>query len=158
MESVDLIEEMTAVVRKLNQVTIPYAQCGGLAIAFHGFVCATQDIDFLVRPEHLSAVMNAVGEIGYTFSGGIIPAGDRKAHPCEIHRLSKIVAKEWVTLDFVLANPSLEPAWESRQKQEWLGEPIWVVSRDGLGVMKRLSHRPIDLSDLQALGIPVNET
>jgi hypothetical protein len=157
MQSVDLIEEMTAVVRKLNSAKIPYALCGGLAVAFHGHVRATQDIDFLVRPEHISSLMETLGSIGYTLEGGVIPVGYGEIHPCEIHRVSKAVGNQLVTLDLIATNPSLEPAWNERQQREWRGETISVVSRDGLAVMKRLSRRPIDLADLQALGIPIDE-
>ena len=158
MKSVDLIEEMTAVVRMLNSAKIPYALCGGLAVAFHGHVRATQDIDFLVRPEHISTLMSALAEIGYTLEGGVIPVGYGEEHPCDIHRVSKVVGNQLVTLDLVVTNPTLEPAWEGRQQRELQGEMISVVSREGLGIMKRLSKRPNDLSDLRALGIPTDET
>lgn len=153
----DLIDELQVIVRKLDDAGIPYALCGGLAVAFHGYVRATQDIDVLVRPEHLDAVMKAVGEIGYNLEGGVIPLGFGEAHALDMHRISKAAGKELVTLDVVLVNPTLEPAWNSRIQADWNGRQLWVVSPEGLGVMKRLSRRPHDLVDLQHLGIPVDE-
>ena len=153
----DLIAELQSVVRTFDDAGVPYALCGGLAVAFHGYVRATQDIDLLVRPEHLERVMNAVSEIGYHVEGGVIPLGVGAAHPREVHRISKVVDKELVTLDIVLVNPALEPAWNSREHVLWNDGNLWVVSKVGLGVMKRLSRRPNDLVDLQMLGIPTDD-
>ena len=128
-----------------------------MAVAVHGYVRFTQDVDLLIRSESLSAVKNAVEEIGYNLEGGVIPVGVGEAIPCEVHRISKVVGKVLATLDLILVNASLEPAWESRQKYELQGQELWVVSREGLGVMKRLAHRPQDLIDLENLGIPIDE-
>lgn len=153
----DLIVELQSIVRKLDEAGLPYALCGGLAVAFHGYVRATQDIDVLVRPEHLHAVTKAVGEIGYNLEGGVIPPDFGESHPLEVHRICKAVGEELVTLDFVLVNPTLKAAWNARIKADWNGQRLWVVSPKGLGVMKRLSRRPHDLVDLQQLGIPIDD-
>ena len=52
----DLIAELSAVIHKLHEKQIPYALCGGLAVALHGYVRTTQDIDLLILPEHWDAV------------------------------------------------------------------------------------------------------
>ena len=49
---------------------VEYAECGGLAMAIHGFARATMDIDLLIRPESLENAF-AVG----------------KAHGFDIHGL-----------------------------------------------------------------------
>ena len=118
----------------------------------------TRDIDLLIRPENLAAVKTAVEEIGYNLEGGVLPIGFGELHPCDVHRISKVVGKTLATLDLILVNPSLEPAWESRQRYHWQNQELWVVSRMGLGVMKRLSHRPGDLVDLDNLGIDTHGT
>lgn len=156
--SVDLIEELSAVVRILEDRRIDYALCGGLAVAVHGYVRFTQDIDLLIRPEDTLAVKSAVEEIGYNLEGGVLPMGFGEVHPLDIHRISKAVGKSLVTLDLILVNPTLEPAWNSRRQYNWNDETLWVVSREGLGLMKRLSHRPIDLIDLENLGIAADES
>lgn len=153
----DLIVELQSIVRKLDEKGIPYALCGGLAVAIHGYVRFTQDIDLLVRPEHLDKLLNAVNEIGYNLEGGVIPVGVDEAHPCDIHRISKVVGKSLATLDLIPVNALLEPAWETRETYDLQGQSLWVVSRDGLGVMKRLSRRRNDLNDLENLGIPLDE-
>lgn len=153
----DLIEELSAVVQALEGRGIEYALCGGLAVAVHGYVRFTQDIDLLIRPEDLSEVISAIEAIGYNLEGGVIPLGFGEAHPLDVHRISKAVGKSLVTLDLILVNPTLESAWNSRRQYDWNHETLWVVSREGLGVMKRLSRRPLDLIDLENLGIAADE-
>ncbi len=154
----DLIAELHTLIRQLDEKEIPYALCGGMAVAIHGYVRFTQDIDLLIRPEDVERLMQAVNEIGYHLDGGAIPVGFGEAHPCDIHRISKVVDKSLVTLDAILVNPALERAWDTRQQYNLHGQELWVVSRDGLGVMKRLSRRPIDLIDLKNLGLAADES
>jgi hypothetical protein len=151
--TMDLTTELAAIIDCLDAEGIPYALCGGLAVALHGHVRTTQDIDLLIRPEDVDRVFAAVRPLGFHLGGGVIPLGFGEAHPLDVHRISKAVGRELITLDLVLVNPTLEPAWESRQFHPWQGRELCVVSREGLGVMKRLSRRPLDLDDLDQLGI-----
>ena len=41
----DLLEELKNVLARLEQDGVPYALCGGLAMAVHGYPRATVDID-----------------------------------------------------------------------------------------------------------------
>jgi hypothetical protein len=154
---VDLTSELAAIIDCLDKARLPYALCGGLSVALHGHVRATQDIDLLIRPEHLDSVFAAVRPLGFHLEGGCIPLGFGEQHPLDVHRISKAVGRELVTLDLILVNPTLEPAWDSRQLHPWNGRELCVVSRAGLGIMKRLSRRPLDLDDLNRLGIPTDD-
>ncbi|MDP1797647.1 MAG: hypothetical protein Q8K78_09210 [Planctomycetaceae bacterium] len=152
-----MVAELSAVVRQLEEKHIPYALCGGLAVALHGHVRATQDIDLLVLAEDVEALKQAVAEIGYNLEGGILPVGFGEEHPCDIHRISRAIGRSIVTLDLIVVNRTLQPAWNSRRQFHWHDQSTWVVSRDGLGIMKRLSRRPIDLHDLTMLGIATDD-
>ncbi len=157
MSSADLVAELSEVVRQLDGRQIPYALCGGLAVALHGHVRATQDIDLLIRPEHLDSVLQAVSPLGYNLEGGVIPLGFGEEHPCDIHRISKVAGQTLVTLDLILVNPAFETVWATREQHEWQDQVLVAVSRGGLGVMKRLSRRALDLSDLEHLGVPTDD-
>jgi hypothetical protein len=50
---------------KLEELTIPYAVVGGMALNAHGFTRATTDVDVLVTPEGLKAVHDALEGLGY---------------------------------------------------------------------------------------------
>lgn len=152
-----LTEELALIVRRLDDCQIPYALCGGLAVALHGYVRATKDIDLLVQSKDVELILQTVEEIGFNLEGGTIPVGFGETHPCEVRRVSKVTGKRLTTLDLIVVNPPLEAAWNSRERVSWDGQPLWTVSRDGLGIMKRLARRPSDLNDLQNLGISVDE-
>lgn len=59
-----LIEELRLLVKSFNGHDIEFALCGGLAVAAHGLVRATQDIDFLIRGESLDEACRAAAEVG----------------------------------------------------------------------------------------------
>ena len=44
-----LFEELRELIKAFNGREIEFALCGGLAVAAHGLVRATEDIDFLIR-------------------------------------------------------------------------------------------------------------
>jgi len=50
---------------KLNELKIPYAVCGGMALVAHGYDRTTVDVDILVTPEGLSQVHQALDGLGY---------------------------------------------------------------------------------------------
>ena len=56
-ETLDLAAELAAIVAALDEAGIPYALCGGLAVAVHGHARATQYIDLLVLPEDVGRIV-----------------------------------------------------------------------------------------------------
>jgi hypothetical protein len=142
-----LLDELAALVREFDAAGIEYALVGGLAVAIWGAPRATQDIDFLVRPEVLAAALTAVEPRGYrlralpmTFKDGM-----------QLQRVSKLEAGALLTIDFILVDANLEPIWATRQRLELAGAPIWVISRQALIQMKVAAGRPQDALDIQNL-------
>ena len=70
-----------------------------------------------------------------------------------VFRLTKVEGNSHMTVDLVLVNPLLEDVWAAREKHLVEGKTLRVVSREGLGKMKRLAGRPQDLADLSQLGL-----
>jgi hypothetical protein len=54
-----------AITRKLNELGIPYAVVGGMALAAHGFERVTTDVDILVTPEGLRHLHEQLEGLGY---------------------------------------------------------------------------------------------
>jgi hypothetical protein len=50
---------------KLDQLGIPYAVVGGMAVATHGYARTTVDVDVLVRPDDLPRLHGALDGLGY---------------------------------------------------------------------------------------------
>src|SRR5205823_306251 len=59
------------IARKLDELGIPYALAGGMALFFHGFRRFTEDVDILVTRESLKAIHDQLEGRGYMppFSG-----------------------------------------------------------------------------------------
>jgi hypothetical protein len=143
-----LIDELRHLVAAFNKHEIDFALCGGLAVAAHGLVRATQDIDFLIREESLNAAYKAAAGVGYDIRGLDISFKERTV---EIRRVSKIVGEDVISLDLLLVTPHVEDVWETRETIEFMGQSLFVVSRSGLIKMKRQAGRPQDLADIDRL-------
>jgi hypothetical protein len=144
-----LVSELSDLISAFNERGIEHAVCGGLAIAIHGVVRATVDIDLLIRPESLADAVDTAATLGYDIRGTDISFKERAV---EIRRVSKIDEDgEDLSLDLMLVTESFEGVWLSRESIDYSGNNLCVVSRDGLIEMKRLAGRPRDLADIERL-------
>jgi hypothetical protein len=146
----DLERELAAIRDALHAARIDYALCGGMAVALHGFPRATVDIDLLIRRSDEEEVYGAVGPLGYT-----VKAKPKTFDPAntEIRRVSKIDPGdgEVLMLDLLLFTAANEAVWDTRQRFQWNGNDLWVVSRQGLVALKRSRSSAIDLADIERL-------
>ncbi len=144
-----LLEELSQLISALDAGGIEYAVCGGLALAIHGFARATLDIDVLIQPESLKKAYKVAAEKEFDIRGLDISFKERAV---EIRRVSKIDSNgEVLSLDLLLVTPQVQDVWETREKIDFLGNQLSVVSREGLIKMKRLAGRPQDLADIERL-------
>ncbi len=148
----DLYEEFEAIIEALENGSVSYALCGGLAVAFHGYPRFTKDIDLLVREEDISAVKRTVAPLGYIVDAGPIPFDVGSPRERVVHRVSKIEEGAVLTLDLLVLSPALEDVWDEVEVFEWEGRRVRIVSAAGLARMKRLAGRRQDLLDLEKLG------
>ncbi len=71
----------------------------------------------------------------------------------KLYRITKIEDRDHLTLDLLYVTPAFAKVWETRVRFSIGKQSVWVVSREGLETMKRVSGRLRDLVDLQKLGI-----
>lgn len=147
----DLIEELLGLADALDAARLEYAVCGGIALAIHGHPRFTKDIDLLVQPADRERLFGLARKCGFTLDGGVKLFGAGSPREREIARITKSDGSEFVTLDLLLAGPALAQAWATRQQVQWRGRALWIVSREGLLFMKRLSGRTQDLADIETL-------
>lgn len=147
----NLKSELITLTDLLNEASIDYAVCGGLAMAIHGYVRGTKDVDLLVRRGDLERITELVEGVGFNLPAGIIPFGIGTPNAREIFRVSKLIDNVVVPLDLMLVSPSLESVWDDRVLIEFEGRTICAVSRKGLIAMKRTAGRPQDLVDIDVL-------
>ena len=147
---VDLKGELKTLIFALEEKSIDYALCGGLAMSVHGLPRSTVDIDLMVESESLEKVKSIARGFGYTieaqpmlFAKGAV----------EIHRVSKILAGSGfvLSLDMLLVSPATEKAWGTRTTFQWSNQTIKVVSREGLIALKSIRNSGQDQDDIKRL-------
>ena len=151
----NLSQEFDAIVDALEAQGIPYAVCGGYAVMLHGYPRMTYDIDFLTTEEELPKFEQAVRPLGFTIVSNKNRFAFKRGTPEETRfwRVLKVDGTDHLTLDVLLVTPIIEEAWRTRCRISKGGREQWVVSLEGLAIMKKLAGRTKDLLDLQKLGI-----
>ncbi len=149
--SVDLEQHLSDAVDALSSAQVPYALCGGLALAVHGIPRATDDIDLLVPESDVEPALEALGRAGFTLRAGPLPLAVASGTPQRLYRVTRPLGTAHVTVDLLVSSAEYALAWNGRLRLDWNGRALWVVSREGLRSMKRLSRRMKDLADLERL-------
>lgn len=143
----NLKAEFERLIEAFEESALPYALAGGLAVAVWGAPRATKDIDLLILPSDFKAVRQLAATLGYNIEASPMSFNDGM----EIRRISKLEGRDYLTLDLLLVNASVEAAWNSRQYVSTNSGRLCVVSRQALIDMKARSARPQDLYDIERL-------
>ena len=149
----DPVTELEALLDVFDADGVPYALCGGLALAIHGYPRQTKDIDLLVEAATVDRALAAAKRAGFDVPARKIIFGLRAGTPREVHRVSKLedASGKMMTLDLLVVSTDLEGVWATREVVVAEQRRITVVSREGLATMKRIAGRPQDLADLAKL-------
>lgn len=146
----DVAEELDALRRELNARDVPYALCGGLAMAVHGWPRSTVDIDLFVREEDVDRIEAIAAGRGFTFHAKpmTFSGGDVR-----IRRVSKIDPADGDTLmlDLLLVTPATEHVWQTRERKVWRDAPLCAVSAEGLVTLKSFRMSLQDQADIAQL-------
>ena len=133
---------------EFNAHGVEFLVVGAHALAAHGHVRATKDLDVWVRPDAVNAacVMAALKAFG-------APTHDLTEGDFAVPGITFQIGIEPIRIDVITAvdGLSFEPAWQNRVASDYAGEPVSVVSREDLICNKRASARPQDLADVAAL-------
>ena len=143
----NLFDELVALIAALEAAQLPYALCGGLAVAAHGAPRATKDIDLLVPRDAVDAIAAVAATLGFKFAA----APMRFRDGMEIRRISKIESGKLLVLDLLLMDDNTRHAWDARETRALAGTRLVVVGRDALIRMKASAGRPIDVADIERL-------
>ncbi len=144
----DLLQELAAVGQAFDQRGIPYALCGGMALAVHGVPRATQDIDVLARQGDIERIREAANACGFLFES--LPM-TFSSSGITIQRFTKLIGQRPLMLDVLFAEGPLARVWDTRTQIDWQGGILHVVSREGLISLKLAAGRPQDIADIQRL-------
>ena len=128
---------------------------GAHALAAHGHVRATKDIDIWVRPEKANAqkVLQALLDFGAPLMDLTVEDLSRKETVFQI-------GLPPIRIDVVTGIDGVEfaEAWPDRLEIVFAGVPAFVISRHHLITNKKASARLQDLADVQELESTENPT
>lgn len=143
-------EDVITIARLLNNAGARYALVGGYALAAHGYVRMTQDIDIAVAPDPVNAErwVSALATLPDGAAGALVGEQD----PFEGDHLHAIRINDEFTVDVLPSVGGISFA-ELEQHIEWMeldGERIPVVGLAGLLKTKQ-GLRPKDQADARML-------
>ena len=141
--------ELRALTARLQAEEIPYALCGALAVAVHGYPRATLDIDLLALNGSEERILQCGRALGFTLEAA--PTQFVKG-TVRIKRLSNAVAGEEdvLMLDVLSVSLEIEKAIAT-ETLDWEGVAWRTVTRESLIRLKRLRGSAQDLADMEKL-------
>jgi hypothetical protein len=135
--------------RFLNDEEVDFLIVGGYAVAFHGYVRATNDMDLFFRntEETIAKIAKALERFGLPTTG---EERKRFSDPGNIIRMG--VPPVRMEMINNISGVSFAEAWDHRVKGMYGQTLAWYISLPDLLRNKRASGRPKDLVDFDELG------
>jgi hypothetical protein len=152
--------DVGGLLRALGEGEVEYVLIGGVAVAAHGPVRATEDVDLVPNPnpENLRRLGNVLVSLGACMSGDPDRAFGAEQRTALAQGRNLTLETALGGIDIVQRMPGM-PGFDALRDQalvmELLGATVQVCGRDHLREMKlaRGSHRDMaDVEDLDALG------
>jgi hypothetical protein len=146
----ELNEDFLDMLRCLQEAAVEFVIVGAHALAAHGIVRATGDIDILVRPssDNAARVMRALVQFGAPLAAhGIAPAD--LAAPGVVYQLG--LPPRRIDLLTEISGVDFATAWASRVETSFGDLTVAVLGRDALIKNKLAAGRDKDLVDVNAL-------
>lgn len=147
----DMLREADGIITAFQRAGIRYAVAGGFAVAIHGRIRATKDIDFLCHPDDLDRAIICLSELGYnkyaepwTFRSTTMTLHRymRSSRESELFHVVDILVPPPEHLNWI--TEAEQVAWGQRDKAS-------VVSRKNLIEMKTLRGSELDQGDINFL-------
>ncbi len=147
-----LEHDLFALAEAFTEARIRFAVAGGFAMALHGVVRATEDLDFVVDAEHVEQARQALRVHGYVNENE--PWTTRDGW-WTFHRFWKAAPGEDLVrvVDLMVPGcPDARSILESAQPAVAGGRALPVASKSSLRRMKSTRGSRKDLADLEQLG------
>jgi hypothetical protein len=149
------LEMLRQVVMALSAARVAHAVAGGMAVAAHGHVRATKDIDFLIDAADIERADQALTALGFSAEYDDRSRGFLRYQRRPLAGMPELV--EWIGL--LLARQAVGRdliSHAARHPARWQGIDLPIVSPEGLVLMKLLSSladptRTQDRGDIIAL-------
>jgi hypothetical protein len=134
--------------RLLNENRVEYVIVGGYAVAFHGFVRATKDIDVLFSntPSNIKRLMAALVGFGIQESEMVINTFSEQGR---IIRMGS--PPMMIELINAVGGVTFEEIWQNKAPGHYGDVKVFFISRNDLLKSKKAAGRPQDMRDLEEL-------
>ncbi len=142
----DSFEEALKIASILNDCNVTWAFVGGIAVAVHGYIRATEDVDVVILLTDLKKIDSALKKEGYIINEEPIKFNDG----FELFRRVLIRGSFYFVLD-LLISPEQDGIFEGCLFSKFQNKDVRVISKSKLLQMKRSAGRPKDILDIDAL-------
>lgn len=134
--------------RLLKDHDVDFVVLGGYAVAFHGYVRNTQDIDILFRNDEkgVRGVLAALQAFG--FPEGTVDKAT-VAEPGNVLRMG--IPPVRIELLNSVSGLTFDEVWAGRVEGTYGGVPVFFIGRDELIRNKRAAGRGKDLVDIEEI-------
>jgi predicted nucleotidyltransferase len=144
----ELAPDFKELLKLFNKNNVKYLLIGGYAVSIHGYVRATNDIDFAVasHAENARNIVAALTEFGFGSSGISVELFTRDRN---VVRMGVPPGK--IEILNYLEGPGFDAAYERRKTVEVENISINVIGLEDLCANKSAVGRPQDLVDVDKL-------
>jgi hypothetical protein len=132
----------------LNEKNVEYVIVGGYAVAFHGFIRATKDIDVLFHntPENIKQLMAALVGFGISENSMDLNLFSKQG---QIVRMGS--PPLMIELINAIGGVTFEEIWANKISGHYGEVQVYFLSREDLLKSKKAAGRPQDLRDIEEL-------
>jgi predicted nucleotidyltransferase len=150
------LPDLTALLRALSEAGVEFVVVGGVAVAAHEYVRATEDVDLVPAPDHGN--LDRLANVLVTLEGRLTLNAERAIGDVERQALLQgrnlSVSTKHGDLDVIQRLPGV-PSYDTLRADAIRVEiddlKLTVCSREHLMSMKRARGAPIDIADLERL-------
>lgn len=151
--------EVQEIIEALEQRSIRYLLCGGLAVNVYGVQRSTGDMDILLdfEEENVLSFLAAIRILKYTAAlplrfEELVDETTRKKHIAERNLIAYSfysMMRGRMILDVLVDVPVLfSELWERRELRDYEGTPVSLISREDLIHLKEYAGREQDKQDI----------
>jgi predicted nucleotidyltransferase len=141
-------DDLKDLFRLLNEKNVEYVIVGGYAVAFHGYIRATKDIDILFHstPENITRLMAALSGFGISAT-----SMDKSvfSKPGQILRIGS--PPLMVELINNVSGVTFQEIWNRRVQGNYGEVIVPFISKSDLLITKKTAGRPQDIRDVEEL-------
>jgi len=143
-------ENQISLLAAFAAASVEFAVVGGVAVNWHGYLRATNDLDIFIRPteENAQAAFQALLALGISLEG-LVP-GDLLD---DEENLRFGPAEDHIDVLPSIGEMSFEQVWRNRIVAEVEGVSVPFISKSDLIENKRQVGRLRDLADVEELGL-----